>query len=376
MKTRQVHYFFLFFYLLILVIISCKQSSLNDPDEDLTSIQYKPVAYDLELPDFAKSLEFPIPADNPLTIDGVELGRFLFYDPILSRDSTISCASCHRQELAFTDGRALAVGIDGRVGKRSSPSLANIGFANRGLFWDGRVMTLEEQALHPIEDPLEMDETLDRVVDKLRRHTIYPGMFRMAFGINNRQEIRPELIGKALAQFQRTFISFNSKFDRFNKGDISVDFSADELDGLILFDHDVTLAGIPDAECAHCHDMRLFGLNAYFHNGLISESEMDSNPGRYLVTGANFDKGKFRAVSLRNIALTGPYMHDGRLIDLDEVLAHYNSGGHLTFNRDINLNALQNIQLTGDHLRKLKAFLHTLTDTSFIENPKFSNPFK
>lgn len=185
------------------------------PAGDLADIPYVPQAYLLpELPYFFPDLS--VPADNPLTVDGVELGRYLFYDPILSVDSTLSCAGCHRQELGFTDGLALSEGVGQTIGIRNAKPLANVGFFEKGLFWDGRVQTLEELALHPIEDPLEMKNTLENLIADLQVHPEYPAMFRKAFGIADREEISAPLIAKALGQFTRTLVSFNAKYDYAN----------------------------------------------------------------------------------------------------------------------------------------------------------------
>lgn len=357
----------------MVVTIGCQRDGDDDLISiDLAHIDYNPEGYELELPPHFPPL--PATPENPLTVDGVDLGRHLFYDPILSRDSTISCESCHRQELAFTDGLKKSVGIGGRLSERSSMSLVNLAWANNGLFWDGRVVTLEEQALHPIEDPREMDEKLSNVVRKLQRHTLYQEKFRKAFGINNTVEITPELIGKALAQFQRTIISGNSKVDRDRF--LQTDFlTGEELDGytMLFIEEDRVFE---DAECVHCHNPGAFFTgNGYFHNGLISESEADENPGRYLVTNSNNDIGKFRAPTLRNIALTGPYMHDGRIETLEEVLDHYFSGGHPHPNRDPLLSMQSVTSFTPEQKEAMIKALHALTDSTLITDPKYSNPF-
>ncbi len=359
---------------LVLGISACeKEPEEKDPvtPVDLTHIPYAPTAEDLVIPAGLPAMYQPV--DNPLTKEGVLLGRFLFYDPILSKDSTISCASCHRQELAFTDGLARSVGFAGRTGTRSSMSLVNIGFADNGLFWDGRVSSLEEQALHPVEDQNEMAEKWPDVLKKLQRHGGYPEMFRRAFGVRRNIDITKEMVARALAQFQRTLVSGESKYDRvYRQEDF---FTDDELDGFLIF-MDASNRVLPDGECGHCHNVNLFAVNSYFHNGLVPEEELEVNAGRFAVTGNPNDKGKFRATTLRNIMVTGPYMHDGRLATIDDVLVHYQGGGHHSFNRDPLLADLERTSLSAEHLQKIKVFLNTLTDSTFLRNPAFSNPFQ
>jgi cytochrome c peroxidase len=352
----------------------CKPDNIDNggvPSVDLTHIAFSPKAYQLIIPPQYPRMQ--IPADNLMTEEGVDLGRFLFYDPILSIDSSISCASCHKQELAFTDGVARSRGVFDRVGTRNSMSLVNIGFVDNGLFWDGRVKTLEEQALHPIIDPLEMGETLPAVLKKIRSNPVYQEKFRKAFGVRTNLEITASHLGKALAQFQRSIVSFNSKFDRYTRNE---DFlEDDELDGYILFFFEQTPIGGRDAECSHCHIVGLFSGD-FRHNGLVSEGEFETNPGRFSVTGNASDKGKFRSVTLRNIALTAPYMHDGRIQSLRDVIDHYATGGHATRNRDPLVANIEDMKLTSREMDKIISFLHTLTDSTVLTNPAFSNPFQ
>ncbi len=355
-----------------LIIISCRKDPemTQDPDHrDLTHIPYQPTSVTLDIPSNFPPMD--IPEDNALTEEGIRLGRHLFYDPILSLDSTISCSSCHQQELSFTDGRAVSEGIDGLTGTRSSMSLENVGYVSVGLFWDGRAETLEEQALEPVENPVEMHEDWPNVEEKFRRHGEYPGMFREAFGIQHTGEITKELAVKAIAQFMRTMISGESKFDRVQNNQAF--FTDQELMGYDLF-FDLP-NNLPDAECGHCHNVPFFSVSGYFNNGIDSVETLDDFPdlGRGAVTGKRLDNGRFRPPSLRNIELTAPYMHDGRFETLDEVLEHYNSGGHYARNLDANIRELH---LDEEHKEAIKAFLRTLTDTNFTQNPAFSNPFE
>ncbi len=363
-----------------------KDAPLPSPEGDLVHIPYQPKPYTIIKPPHFPQV--PIPPDNPLTVDGVQLGRRLFYDPILSRDSTQSCASCHLPHLSFTDGLPVSVGIDGIAGKRSSMSLLNIAYATNGLFWDGRVRTLEEQALLPVEDPVELHNTWPNVIRKLQQHPTYPELFRKAFGIRDRSEITKELAAKAIAQFERILISSGtSKFDRFLQGDLDA-LDDEELDGKLMYFEEGAAVGLPDAQCFHCHGGFTLTGNQYFNNGLDEARTLDDFPdkGRGAVTRRQTDNGKFRTPTLRNIALTAPYMHDGRFQTLEEVLDHYGSHGKQSPNKDPLIdqvgfpipgtNPLQYTGLSPYHKRAIIKFLHALTDTAFINNPDIQNPFR
>src|SRR5690606_7644214 len=192
-------------------------------------------------------------------------GRKLFEHPILSRDSTMSCSSCHLPEMNFTDGLAVSEGIVGLPGRRSAMSLMDVAYHYNGMFWDGRSPSLEDQALHPVTDPLELDNTWENVEQKLREHPVYPEEFRKAFGIESRTSITRELVAKALAQFERTLVSSgNTKFDRFMRGEIFLD--DDEFNGFEMFID--AAPEIKDAECAHCHAPPLFTTLEYRNNGI------------------------------------------------------------------------------------------------------------
>ncbi|GLR19629.1 cytochrome-c peroxidase [Portibacter lacus] len=336
---------------------------------DLTEIDYAPKTYPIAIPDHFPT--FTIPDDNPITEDGVRLGQHLFYDPILSLDSTVSCSSCHLPEKAFTDGVAVSTGVNGNVGRRSSMSLINIAYAFNGLFWDGRSNTLEAQAIEPVQDPLELIEDWDNVEEKLRRNERYQTLYRKAFGISNSDEITRDLTVKAISQFERILISGDSKYDRVEYG-TNAAYTNEELNGRdMFFDADPLT---PDAECGHCHNGPLLTTQQYINNGIQQVEDLASFPdkGRGEVTGIIFDNGKFRAPTLRNIALTAPYMHDGRFETLEEVIEHYNSGGHFAENLDA---LIQPLGLTEEQKSDLLAFLHTMTDTSYLTNPFIVNPF-
>ena len=324
--------------------------------------------YDLALP--AQFSSPPLPDGNPMTMAGVELGRRLFYDPILSADSSLSCSSCHFPERAFTDGRPVAIGINTSTGRRNAQSLANAAYQYKGLFWDGRAPTLEEQALVPVEDPKELGHDWSAVERSLRRHPSYPELFEEAFGIADTAQITRQLAARALAQFERTLISANSRYDRVMRGEAK--FTALEERGKhIFFD---TSEKLPEGECGHCHTPPLFTDQTYMNNGLDEAPELSDfqDKGRGEKTGEYYDNGRFRVPSLRNVALTAPYMHDGRFATLDEVIDHYNRGGHPSENVDPKIRKLH---LSDTDRLALKAFLKTLTDSSFVNNPEFRNPF-
>ena len=349
----------------------------DDPAGQAGNLEHIP--YDPKLYVVAVPVGFPplsVPADNPMTVDGVRLGRFLFYDPILSKDSTMSCFSCHLPPGGFTDNLAVSTGVEGLPGKRSAMSLENVAFYNNGLFWDGRAHTLEEQALKPVEDPLELNVPWETVEARLRRHPDYPALFRKAFGISDSGEMTRDLAAKAIAQFERILVSSGtSKFDRkFLKKEIGVDFTEAEYNGFDMF-FDIEGSPLPDAQCFHCHNTPLFTTNEYFNNGLQEAATLDDfpDPGRGAITGKRIDNGKMRAPSLRNVMLTAPYMHDGRFATIEEVLDFYNEGIHFADNLDENL--LPPLNLSPAMKADLIAFLKTMTDTTFINNPAFKNPF-
>ena len=343
----------------------------DDPvgPDDLTDIPYSPIAYLPELPEGFPPFEQP--SFNEMTVEGIKLGRKLFYDPILSADSTMSCASCHLQGKGFTDGLRVSTGIDGIPGTRSSMSLLDVAYSFNGLFWDGRSANLEDQALLPVEDPIEMHHSWVEVVEQLRNHPEYPTDFRKAFGIRSNSEITKEYAAFAMAQFERSMVSSgNSRYDRFVRGEIFLNDS--EYNGYVMF-FDIS-TDLPDAECAHCHAAPLFTTNEYFNNGLdlVPDLESFEDLGRGQVTGSVFDNGKFRAPSLRNIEYTAPYMHDGRFQTLEEVIEHYASGGNRVANTDP---LIRPLGLSAKQKRDVLAFIKTLSDTTVMNDPRFASPF-
>jgi cytochrome c peroxidase len=345
-------------------MVGCKSDESVDP--------FEATPYQLDL---KNSISAPqLPQDNPLTVEGIRLGRHLFYDPILSDDSTQSCGSCHNQKLAFTDnGKDLSVGIRGLKGSRNSMPIFNLAWHTHGFFWDGRAELLRHQALMPIEDPLEMDESLDDVIVKLNNHPDYPAMFQEAFGTD---QADIHTLSLALEQFMLSIVSVDSKFDRVMKGE--AEFTAEEARGAEFFNTEFIPDG-PNAkrggDCFHCHGNSLFMAKEYMNNGLDT---LFADEGLASHTGSPFDQGLFKVPSVRNIALTAPYMHDGRFETLEEVLDFYSEGvegNSLTI--DPNMHALTfKLKMTDQEKSDLIAFLNTLTDTTFINNTAYSNPFK
>jgi cytochrome c peroxidase len=335
-----------------------------------------PTPYALKVP-----AGFPtpfIPADNPLTNEGVALGRMLFYEKQLSSTGTMSCGSCHQQNKAFTDGLAKAVGVDGVANPRGTMSLANVLWSST-LTWDGAFSTLETQALKPLENPIELHQPLTVGVGKLQNTTTYPPLFLAAFGTRT---ITNDLVLKALTQFERTLVSGNSRFDQYLANNRQ-GFTADEQAGLVLYTTHISPGSVRGAECFHCHTQPLMSSNykgEFFNNGLDLTF---SDPGRGGITKLAVDNGKFIAPTLRNITLTAPYMHDGRFQTLEEVLDHYSdhvkmaSPGldNMLLTGINNLPFGTHMDLTATEKRQLLAFLKTLTDTEFVTDKRFSDPF-
>lgn len=335
-------------------------------------IQFEVTPYQLQIPGHFPAMQ--IPADNPMTVEGVALGRKLFYETRLSLDNSIACASCHVQENSFGDPRQYSEGVNGTLGTRNSIALINLGW-QQSFFWDGRAKTLEEQILEPVPNPLEMHQSWDKTVAKLSADQNYRNEFFIAF---NASEITKELVSKAIAQFLRTLISANSKFDVMYKvansiplsaadQNISAQITPEEWYGFDLF------KSLNDGDCFHCHNGALMQVQKFSNNGLDFEP---ADLGRESITGNSADHGKFKVPTLRNIALTAPYMHDGRFATLDEVIEHYSSGIKKTEYTDplIEFAHQGGVQLDAAQKSALKAFLLTLTDEQFVKNKAFAKP--
>lgn len=353
----------------IFMISSCKYDHLDEEVE----IPFNTTPYNLVIPPFFPPMD--IPADNPLTVEGVALGRHLFWEKKLSGNNTQSCGSCHFPEHGFSDPNQFSTGITGAQGNRQAMALVNLGWAY-DYFWDGRAQTLELQVLEPVINPIEMNETWENAIVELQNDPLYPPMFEDAFGT---PEITKEKAAKAMASFLRTMISARSKFDLERIGEYT--FTPLEETGFNLF---ITEGGINvntgqpwgGADCFHCHGHGGMQMGDYLmhNNGL--DLNFQNDPGRAAITGNPLDSGRFKTPSLRNIELTAPYMHDGRFATLHDVFDHYNTGGVVSTTIDPFMEAAGG-GLFLDEVDELAliAFLKTLTDTSFVNNPAFSDPF-
>ena len=348
------------------IIFSCSKDDGTDP----SPVVYDGTAYNLEY----GSLPTPsIPIDNALTVQGVELGRMLFYEKKLSGNNSLSCAGCHVQSNAFSDTNQFSLGILGLPGGRQAMASVNMLWNNNEFFWDGRAHLLRDQALKPIQDSLEMKETLANVVTKLSSEQEYKDQFIRAFGTD---DINPLRISLALEQFMNSIVSFNSKYDKAERGELTL--TPSEQRGKVLFfaEYNPFFPNTSGADCAHCHSGANFENDRYMNNGLDNDFTF-TDLGRENVTNNPADRAKFKVPTLRNIELTFPYMHDGRFNTLMEVVDHYNSG--LVASSTIDP-ALENTRATGLFLTAqdkidLVAFLKTLTDNDLLTDPKFSSPF-
>ena len=291
----------------------------------------------------------PVPENNPLTIEKTELGRTLFFDQRLSRDESTSCASCHLPEKAFTDGLVISVGIDEKLGRRNAPSLLNSAYLP-SMFRDGRLKTLEQQALEPMTNPVELGNTHDEIVKRLSADKTYLIQFEHAFGSKN---ITIQQTAEAIASFERTLISGDSDFDRYWAADDLNAVSAAALRGFNLFRG--------KANCQLCHEHSLFSDNR-FHNTGVSWGAQPLDLGRYEVTESLSDMGKFRTPSLRDVEHTAPYMHDGSMGTLEEVLEYYNQGGNSNTNLDP---SIKQLNLSSEEQADIVEFLKTLSGSNW-----------
>lgn len=332
-------------------------------------VGYAPTPYTLKIPSHFPQM--PIPADNPMTEEGVQLGKRLFYEKQLSGDNSISCGSCHAPGNAFSDPNAVSSGVNGAVGTRNASALMNLGWQT-SYFWDGRSMTLEEQILEPVPNPVEMHQSWTAAIAKLKKDDSYRNQFYQAFGT---KDLQKEHVAKAVAQFLRTMISGSSKYDVMYKFENSLPLSGDEQAiyatitpeewaGYDLF------KSLNGADCFHCHNGPLVQVQKFSNNGL---DPVFTDKGRGAVTGNPNDDGKFKVPTLRNIALSAPYMHDGRFATLDEVIEHYSTGIHPSATIDplIEFASQGGVQLDTEQRSLLMAFLLTLTDERFVTNPDF-----
>lgn len=331
----------------ILFISSIAFSCSVDPE-------IKPIITEDEIKEVVPE-DWPIPVynfnNNPLTLDGFTLGRYLFYDPILSSDNSISCGSCHQQFAAFShSGHDVSHGINGLLGTRNAPAIQNVNWLPTFMH-DGGINHIEVMPLGPITNPVEMNETMVNVVAKLSASGKYKQLFTKAYGDDM---VNSQRIFKAIAQFMGTMYSYNSKYDKVKEGKES--FTAQEQAGYNLFVQ----------KCSSCHKEPLFSDFDFRNNGLVTY--VDS--GRAHITGNAADRYKFKTPSLRNIEKTAPYMHDGRFYTLDQCLNHYVSG--IVNSPTLDPTLVGGISLSTQDKSDIKAFLKTLTDTKFLTDPRYS----
>lgn len=366
-----MHKHFFIFILLAssTVLVSCRK----DPKPyvgDTTPYKYDyPQLFDSYLPAIAES------QDNPTTEEGVELGRLLFFDKRLSEGNVQSCGSCHFPANSFSDTSQYSIGVDGISGTRNAMPIINAAWMNQGLFWDGRSASLESQAFEPVVNPVEMHESWPDAVAKLQADSQYPFLFERAFGSSQIDSVN---VAKAIAQFERTLISGNSPFDKFlaaNKATGSSGWS--EANELLAFQGFAIFMDENKGDCFHCHGDQFNPLwtdNLYHNNGLDA---VITDKGLGEVTGNSIDDGKFKTPTLRNLAFTAPYMHDGRFATLEEVIQHYSSGLQNSPTVDP---LMKNVSSGGNNLNPqeqnaLKWFLLSLSDSSFVNNPAFADPW-
>lgn len=288
----------------------------------------------------------PTPADNEPTAARIDLGRKLFHDARLSRTRDVSCATCHLQANAFADPRAVSIGVEGRAGTRNAPPLANLAW-NTTFFWDGRAKTLEEQALGPITNPLEMDMTVPELVERVAADPEYVRMSKNAYGRTPDSDV----VAKALASFMRSLVSGSSRYDRHLRGDTSALTPAEKRGAAIALGE--------RGECFHCHVGFNLTNNTFANNGVDS-----SDLGREAVTGRADDRGKFKVPTLRNVGVTAPYMHDGSIPTLRAVVDHYAKGGAGHPNTDP---VIRPLELSEQERADIVAFLDALTDERFVK---------
>lgn len=351
-----------YFIGIFLLAMACKK------DMPVEYVAYDPSPYVLNMPIGRGWTQFPIPQENPLTNAGVELGKQLFNEKMLSANNTQSCKTCHQPAYAFSDGgKQFSEGIYGQKGNRNAPALFNLAWADlynvtgHRYFWDGGKGSLEQQAVGPIVNPIEMAADTKEVVKKLQNSAVYPKLFKKAFGTDS---ITISLVVKALSQFERTLISGNSPYDKAERRERQRTLS--EYNGMLIFSTE-------KGDCFHCHGnlSSPFFTDFNFHNNGLDETPIDS--GLFRITGIAADKGKFKTPSLRNLVFTAPYMHDGRFKTLWEVIEFYNSGFKNSPSLDPFISkhiANGGLNLTPIEKTDLYNFLVSLSDSDFVTKNK------
>lgn len=352
----------------LLMLSYCKKDDSNNNTTDTP--QYDATPYTLAIGSFPAPTSFN---GNELTVQGVKLGRMLFYEKMLSKDGSQACASCHIQALGFSDSAQFSIGVEGKQGKRQAMGVFNMAWHKNEFFWDGRAHLLRDQSLMPIQDPLEMNETLENVVSKLSASQMYRNQFIRAFGTD---EITTERISLAMEQFMNTIVSNQSKYDKFLAGEATLNPSEERGRRLFFLEYNEFFPAQSGADCAHCHSGFNFTNDKYMNNGLDVDGQQ-ADDGRQKATNNAADKAKFKVPSLRNVALTAPYMHDGRFKTLEEVIDHYNNGvqNSTTLDPAINASRGTGLRLTAQDKADLVAFLNTLTDNTITTDSRYSSPF-
>lgn len=350
-------------------LLICLGLSLSGCKPDRPAVYPAPTPFSVDLPPAGLGFpNLPWPTDNPATVEGIALGRKLFYDKGLSLDRTVACASCHMPNYAFTDSAVYSRGVNGTLGTRNAMPLFNLLWTNR-FFWDGRSPNLRDQVVQPVQDPLEMHLPVEEALSRLRGNGQYREMFGKAFGD---ETVNIERFQKALEQFLLAMTSWRSKFDKARMGQATLSGAEQRGFDLFMREYSVPGSGRPQgADCFHCHGSALFTNRLFENNGLDSALQT----GYQVVTGLAGDRGKFKTPSLRNVALTAPYMHDGRFATLEQVIDHYDHGVAQSSTLNANLRVQTGgLQLSAQEKADLIAFLHTLTDSTLISNPVFAEP--
>lgn len=342
-------------------LISCAPEEGQQPDPVTT----KPIDKDkIDIP--AGFPAMPIPADNQYSAAKAELGRYLFYDKRMSVDNSISCASCHQADKAFSDyGKDVSAGVNQATGTRNASSLVNIAY-QQNFFWDGREHSLEAQSLDPVQNPKELGGSDDpsylaKIIDKIKAEPKYAELFSKAYP-NETNAINVDNVRKAIATFERTMISGESDYDKWRRNDPTAQFSKSAERGLALFLDSNT-------NCSQCHSGVNFTDDKFHSTGI---EQVYGDPGLELITNRPGDNGKFKTPSLRNCGISEPYDHNGKFSTLDEVIRHYNDGGMHNNTQD---SLIHKLHLTDQQVKDIANFLRSLTDTKFLNNPAFKNPW-
>jgi len=295
----------------------------------------------------------PIPEDNPMTVEKIELGKMLYFDKRVSADGTVSCATCHDPKMAWAEHLPTSKGIHEQVGERNAPTVINAAYATT-QFWDGRAKTLEEQAVGPVANPIEMGHTIEGMVQTLDNIPQYQGLFKKVFGTG----VTAENFAKAVAAFERTVLSGNSPYDRYKAGDQNALTEAQKR-GLKVFE---------ESGCADCHTPPLFS-SYEFHNAGIGMDKEKPDEGRKAVTGKDEDMGAFRVPSLREVANTAPYFHDGSVATLEEAVAIMAKGGIDNPHRSADFDTVREAEITAEQQKDLVEFLKALSGEFPVMEP-------